>query len=125
MDRSLDTVCSLIALVGIATAYAGPYVGQPLYCGGTYDLQADPWIALPLGDDWRCGDTVRLRFEDGSTLMARAMDTGPFGAFCVRQVDGTCPPIIVDVPAHLAPFKLSGPVKLYNYGEAARQYLVK
>ena len=115
MDRSLDTVCSLIALVGIATAYAGPYVGQPLYCGGTYDLQADPWIALPLGDDWQCGELAYLRFEDGSTLMARVMDTGPLGQYNVQGQR-----ILADVPAHLAPFKLSGPVELYRIGEQAR-----
>ena len=115
--------CSLITLVGIATAYAGPYVGQPLYCGGTYSLDTVPWVALPLEATWLCGDPVRLRFEDGTILKTRAMDTGPFGAFCVQQPSGACPPIIVDVPAHLAPFVLSGPVELYNFGETARRCL--
>jgi len=110
--------CSLIALVGIATAYAGPYIGQPLYCGGVYDVQAEPWIALPiseLGYSWECGDLVYLRFADGSTLMARAMDAGPLGLY---NVQGQA--IMADVPVHLAPFALSGPVELYNFGEVAR-----
>ena len=115
MDRGLTMACSLIALTGIATAYAGPYVGGPLYCGGVYDLQAAPWIALPTGGAWECGDLVYLRFEDGSTLMARALDAGPLGLY---NVQGQA--IIADVPAHLAPFALSGPVELYNFGEAAR-----
>jgi hypothetical protein len=109
--------CSLVALVGIATAYAGPYIGQPLYCGGVYDLQADPWIAMPIGGGgWECGDLVYLRFADGSTLMARAMDAGPLSLY---NVEGQ--PIIADIPAHLAPFALSGPIELYNFGEAARR----
>jgi len=111
----LNTVCSLALVAGIATAYAGPYIGGPLYCGGTYDLGADPWIALPVGGDWECGDLVFVRFEDGSTLMARAMDAGPLGQY---NVEGRA--IIADIPAHLAPFKLSGPIELYNFGKAAR-----
>jgi len=107
--------CSLLLIAGIATAYAGQYVGQPLYCGGVYDVQAEPWIALPVGE-FECGDLVLVRFEDGSTLMARAMDAGPLGLY---NVQGQA--IIADVPAHLAPFALSGPIELYNFGEAARQ----
>ena len=123
MEAGWAMECSLFTLVGIATVYAEPYIGQPLYCGGLYDVDMSPWIALPVGTDWQCGDPVRLRFEDGSTLTARAMDAGPFGAFCVKQPDGACLPIIVDIPAHLAPFPLSGPVELNNLGEAARKCL--
>ena len=111
--------CSLLLLAGIATAYAGPYVAGPLYCGGVYDVEAEPsesWIALPVDDPtWRCGDLVYVRFEDGSTLMARAMDAGPLGLYNVQGQR-----IIADIPAHLAPFALSGAIELYNFGEAAR-----
>ena len=113
-------VYSLALVAGIATAYAGPYVGQPLYCGGVYDVQAEPWIALPVGGAWECGDLVLVRFEDGSSLMARAMDAGPLGLY---NVEGQ--PILADIPAHLAPFDLSGPIELYNFGEAARRWPVK
>ena len=88
----------------VATWYAGAYVGQPLYCGGIYDESTEPWVALPIQDEtWECGDLIFLRFENGDTLMARALDAGPFGDNCVMQVDGSCAPIAVDVPHHLWP----------------------
>ena len=35
-----------LALVAI-TVYAGPYVGEPLFCGGVYDEMTAPWVAMP------------------------------------------------------------------------------
>lgn len=109
--------CSLIALVGIATAYGRPFIGHPLYCDGTYDLDAEPWIALPIDSDFVCGELAYLRFEDGSTLMARVMDAGPLGQYNVQGK-----PILADIPVHLAPFALSGSVELYRIGAQARCY---
>ena len=74
-------------LLGVATWYLTPYVGQPLYCGGVYDTTHE-WIALPMSADWQCGDLVVLWFEGSDAsehdiVMARVLDTGPFGAHCV------------------------------------------
>jgi len=114
-------VTTLLALSLVATCY--PHTG-PLYCGGTMDASV-PIVALPYqeyGDTWECGDLVYLRFEDGSTLMARAMDTGPFGDNCVIVGD-ECVPIAVDVPRAFWPLgdRLSAGVELWNFGGMARE----
>jgi hypothetical protein len=68
------------------------------FCGqNTADI-IGPWVALPAGGDWQCGDLIFLRFEDGKTLMAHALDAGPFLYNCVETPDG-CLPIVADVPA--------------------------
>jgi len=85
----------MVELLLVATMYAD--VG-PTYCGYHTDSIAEPWIAMPLGGDWQCGDLVYMRFYDGSTLMARALDAGPFLHHCVETADG-CLPIVADVPA--------------------------
>ena len=100
----------------IATMYAAPFVGQPLYCSTPsnpldYSPSTPPWVALPVEDYqsgrvW-CGDLMLIRFHlsDGTTsiLLARAYDAGPFASYCVRQADGSCPSIGVDVPVYFWP----------------------
>ncbi len=107
----------------VATWYAGPYIGQPLYCGGVYAETTEPWVALPIQDQsWQCGDLVYLSFGNGDALMARALDAGPFGDNCVIM-DDSCVPIVVDVPKHLAPFVgLSAPVRLTNITAWCREW---
>ena len=122
------------ALLGIATYYAGIYVGNPLYCSTPaaplyYEASTAPWVALPYREynvTWACGEPVYLEGVDATgkhwTLFARAWDTGPFGAYCVRQPDGTCPPIVVDVPKHLAPFAgMSSRVTVRNMAREAER----
>ena len=61
----------------------------------------DPWVALPyetMGLDWQLYDLIYMRFENGKSLMARALDAGPFYYHCVETADG-CLPIMADVPA--------------------------
>ena len=100
----------------IATMYAGPFVGQPLYCSTpdhplTYSPSTPLWIALPVEDyesgKVRCGDLMFIRFHlpDGTTttLLARAYDAGPFASYCVMQLDGSCPSIAADVPVYFWP----------------------
>jgi len=118
----------MLSLV-LATVYAGR-IGQPLYCSTPdapryYDTAYSPWLALPIEhyQDGRvqCGDLLYLRFPDGSTLMARAYDAGPFASYCVRQADGSCPSIGLDVPEHLWPVEdLSAFVEMYNISAAHR-----
>ena len=88
----------------MATTYAGPFVGQPLYCdcgqGLTYSQHTTPWVALDVTEFQsgrvQCGDLVVVRFEDG-----QALDAGPLYPHVIAD---TGQPIAVDVPAHLAPF---------------------
>jgi hypothetical protein len=131
---------ALFILVGIATIYAEPYLGRPLYCDrdGTllYTLPSSlqerggetSWVALDVRlfqtGQARCGDHLVLFFspaqrggqERGPTLHALALDAGPFAGYYVA--DGrtySSSPIVVDVPAHLAPFPgLSSPVRILN-----------
>lgn len=114
-------------VIAVATWYAGVYVGRDLYCGGVYAETTDPWIALPIQDKtWQCGDLAVLEFigetaADHEVLLARVMDTGPFGNNCVIR-DGDCVPIVADMPRHLWPVDgLSAPVRLYNVTRHCRE----
>lgn len=107
-------------MIGVATVYTGP-VGNPLYCDRwdtewMYDEAMMPWVALDVNlyrmGAVECGDPVRLTFEDGRELQARALDAGRFRGHYVEQWGGHRP-IVVDVPAHLAPFPgWSAPVQM-------------
>jgi len=119
-------------LLAVATIYAGLYVGQPLYCGGVYDLsEMEPWVAQPVSayesGEAQCGDLVYLAGVDAAgtpwSLMARARDAGPLDRYCVELPEG-CAPIMADIPAHLAPFPgLSARVeRMVNVSAMARAY---
>jgi len=121
---------ALAVIVGIATVYAGPYVGGPLYCARPghqvrYDQSTTPWVAVDVREyesgRIRCGDELWLRFEDGSELQALALDAGPFQGYYVAEW-GEERGIVVDVPAHLAPFPgLSAPVAMVNHSAVVRE----
>lgn len=118
----------MVAITIVATWYAGPYIGQPLYCGGVYAETIEPWVALPIQDEsWRCGDLVRVQFASGDVLYARALDAGTFGDNCVIWGD-RCVPIAVDVPRHLWPDALAGdlsaPVQVRNITNELRTRLL-
>ena len=102
------------ALLLVATMYAD--LG-PTYCGQHTDSIIGPWVALPVetyGADWQCGDLVYLRFYDGQSLMARALDAGPFLYHCVETVDG-CLPIVADVPAEHWPHGHATSARLLSF----------
>ena len=120
----------MVSLV-LATFYtAAMYGGEPLYCSTPetplfYDTALTPWIAFPdedyLSGNVQCGDLFYIRFPDGTTLLARALDAGPFASYCVQQADGACPPIGLDVPEHLWPMdERSAFVEVYNVSAAYR-----
>ena len=110
--------------------YLGP-VGAPLYCDTplnplAFSPDTTPFIALPvefyLDGSVQCGDPFVLTFADGTILVARAYDAGPFSRYCVLQPDGSCPSIAADVPAHLWPVEgISGFVKIQPLEEWAAQ----
>lgn len=121
---------ALTVLVGVATVYGGPYVGQPLYCDGVgedlvYSEMTTPWVAVDVREFEMgrilCGDELWLRFEDGSELRALALDAGPFEGYYVEQWGRQ--PIVVDVPVHLAPFAgLSAPVRVVNHSAVVGEF---
>ena len=88
---------SVVATVYIASASAS------LYCGLPVSQTTEPWIALPPSPSWQCGDLHHLSFTDGTSLMARALDSGSFSTYCV-QSGSTCSPIVADIPLRYAPF---------------------
>jgi len=104
----------------VATIYIAS-IGASLYCGPTVTSSTEPWIALPPDNTWECGDLYHLSFKDGTSLMARALDSGAFANHCVQTSTG-CYPIAVDIPQQFAPFPgLSvGLVRLTNITARAR-----
>jgi hypothetical protein len=59
-----------LILIGVLTFYAGPYVGQPLRCGGTYDT-THAWIAVDIDAlGWKCGDWVQVTVGDDVPIIA-------------------------------------------------------
>jgi hypothetical protein len=118
-----------MAALTLATMYTGP-TGAALYCSISsdsyvYSTDTTSFLALPvesyLDGSVQCGDLMYIRFPNGSTLLARALDAGPFASYCVVQPDGTCPSIGMDVPSHLWPVGgISGWVEVVNLSAAYR-----
>ena len=120
----------------IATLYAGPFVGQPLYCSTPenplyYSPDTTPWAAFPVEDyqsgKIHCGDPYVIRFTlpEGRYryVTVRALDAGPFSRYCVLQPDGSCPHIAVDVPAYWWPVEgISAEVEVMPLNRLAREW---
>ena len=88
-----------LILVGAITWYAGPYVGEPLRCGGIYDTTHE-WIAVDLDAlGWHCNDLIRVE-ADGVVLLLRVRDSGYLSRYCVHY-GSECVPIVADLPAHV------------------------
>ena len=96
-----------------------------LYCGEFVSDQTEPWFALPVsehGITWECGDRICVD-ADGARHCGWAKDAGPFGRFCVLQLDGTCPRIAVDVPEAWAWFEgLSTTGQVWNVSAVRREW---
>lgn len=114
-----------LILLGVATWYAGPYVGGPLYCGGTYAEDTAPWVAVDVSEYQsgriQCGDLLTV-WIGGKMLQAWAMDAGYLYRYYVEQW-GKETPIVVDVPRHLWPAgaALSARVQVINTTQAIRE----
>jgi hypothetical protein len=92
-------VIRTLILIGVLTFYAGPYVGQPLRCGGVYDT-THAWIAVDIDAlGWHCGDLVLVTVGD-DVMLLRVKDSGPLSAHCVVD-GGECVPIVGDLPRHV------------------------
>jgi len=99
-------VKTALALVAI-TVYAGPYVGEPLFCGGVYDEMTAPWVAMP-DAFWEkggtCGQQVGMMIN-GQVYVYTVLDRIAPGDWYVIQPDGAWLPIAADLPAMYAPFE--------------------
>ena len=118
---------SIALILAIATWYAGPYVGEDLYCGGVYDETARPWVAVDVAlyesGAVRCGDLMAITFEDGQVLNMYALDAGPFGKYWIEDWPNL--PIMADLPKHLWPIHpaRSAKVSISNITANLRQEL--
>lgn len=82
MDRLLAILLALQPVEGGITFYYGePFEGTPLKCPGySYEWETGPWIGLDI--TWfeegrvQCGDWFLVTFYDGSTMLARALESG-------------------------------------------------
>lgn len=115
-----------IILIGMATVYAGSFVGQPLFCDCDetlfYDIHSSPpWVALDkdlYDSKWAsCGDELLLYGESFYgrkwRMEAKALDAGPLGEYYLE--DHPDKPIVADIPWALSPFKgLSSKVIVVN-----------
>jgi len=94
-------------LAVMITVYGGPFIGQPLYCDTasnhlfyTTDHEWIAWDFAMYGG--QCGDIIQVT-HDGVRRSFRALDSGPFGRYCV-EMPGGCVRIVADLPVHLAWF---------------------
>jgi len=120
-----------LILVGVATWYAGPYVGQPLYCNGPthgnlmYDSSTEPWLAMDpyyyeMG--WECGDEVWVHIG-GEVLKLRLYDTGPLLDYYIMDF-GPDVPIVANLPEHLWPLRTrSALVRVVNHTKAEQEFI--
>jgi len=118
-----------IILVGVVTWYGGIYYDQPLYCS-TFDnplyFDRDPvytWIAWDFGTyGGQCGDVIAVYTDDRQVHRFRALDSGPFGAYCVQE-GADCIPIVADVPEPFVWwYGLSTHATVVNESEYDRRY---
>jgi hypothetical protein len=148
LTQTLLFTTAIPTMVGMATICTG-YTGAPLYCDGRIstpgtllfhtactepgECVTEPWVALDITEYTsgraHCGDEILLRFPHGSTsvlpgeaethtLRARALDAGPLYPYSIAD---TRLPIIVDLPAHYAPFQgLSAPATIVNVSAIRR-----
>ena len=94
---AVGKVINTLILWGAITWYAGPYVGEPLRCGGTYDATYTDGLAVDIdATGWRCGDLVRVE-ADGVVMMKRVRDSGYLSRYCV-EYGSECVPIVADLP---------------------------
>jgi hypothetical protein len=101
------------------TYYTATIAVDPLFCGGVYGDIGVAWDFAVNGG--QCGDIIRI-VAAGRTVDAPALDSGRFGLHCVRQLDGTCPRIAVDVPHHMAWWRgTSTTGRVWNLSERARR----
>lgn len=85
-----------LALAVVAVTMYIPHT-DVLYCGGLVSEQVRPWVAMPVGGPWKCGEEIAIWYEDGEIEFYVIADGGPFINNCVMQVDGECLPIAFDV----------------------------
>jgi hypothetical protein len=115
-------------LVFITMYLESIHQGDPLYCdrgqGYIYDQSTIPWVALPPGPGWECGDSIVI-WDDGIMREFVALDSWVNGS-CIIEGDD-CIKIGADVPEHLAWWGegLSTRAIVINQSEAKRRLTIE
>ena len=71
---------TLMITVGLSFYGGADFINHPLYCGGTYLVDGDPWAAVAV--EWfkqgyvHCGDTLFATFKDGRQVEVPIRDAG-------------------------------------------------
>lgn len=127
----------ILIVMGVGTWYAGPYVGEPLYCDGRigssgslmYDAATPPWLAMDpyyYDQGWKCGDVVWAYVAGADPIKVRLYDAGPLLQYYIEDF-GPEVPIVADFPKHVWPISTvyrSAPVRLVNQSLAVRTLLL-
>ena len=107
---------------GGVTFYGGRYIGQNLACPGyRYERETGPWLALDTS--WytdgraRCGDWFLVTFSDGSTMLARALDSGYLDEYDVWD---SGKPFVADLPIYWRAGRVTATGSVFNVSGRAR-----
>jgi hypothetical protein len=100
----LSTPASLshYAQRGGITFYYNEFEGRSLKCPGyRYERDTGPWLAVDIDQytsgKTKCGDLYLIMFYDGSTQVARALDSGYLGNY---KVWDSGLPFVADLPRY-------------------------
>ena len=125
----MTTTLMLIALLqqptpveGGITGYAGRYIGQNLACPGyRYEEATGSWLAVDVSwfrdGSTRCGDWFLVTFSDGSTMLARALDSGYLAD---ANVWDTGLPFVADLPIYWRAGRVTATGSVMNLSARAR-----
>jgi len=113
MDAMFETILLLALAASMArggvTYYYGQFEGKNLKCPGyRYEPETGPWVAVDISEytsgATRCGDTIIIIWDNGETLVARALDSGYLDYRLwpdkSRPVWDTGLPMIADLPRY-------------------------
>ena len=110
---------------GITFYYGELFEGSNLACPGyKYEPETGPWLAIPIS--WYregkadCGDWFLVEFSDGSTMMARALDSGPIDNYTVWD-SGL--PFVADLPIYWRENRETATGRILNLTKFWREYV--
>ena len=115
-DTMFETILSLALAAALnapvrggVTYYYGSFEGKNLKCPGyRYEPETGPWVAVDISEytsgATKCGDLIVIRWKNGETYLARALDSGYLDYRLwpdkSRPVWDTGLPIIADLPKY-------------------------
>jgi len=108
---------------GGITFYYGPiFEGSNLKCPGhRYEEETGPWLAVDISlyrsGETRCGDEYLIVFGDGSTMRARALDSG---LLADANVWDSGLPFVADLPKYWRDGRATATGTIFNLSAMER-----